>query len=238
MRTITRSQVRLVDRTAIEQLGIPGVVLMENAGINAAVAIINVLGNVCRVPLHEARVVVLCGGGNNGGDGYVIARHMHNWGAAVDIYSVQDPDGLSGDAAVNYGICRNMGLPIHKVTDSSALDKHAPDWAQGDILVDALLGTGFEGQVRPHLAAAIERVNRLDGPFVLCVDIPSGLDCDSGCPSNATVRGDMTVSFVAAKAGFSHEQAGEYVGQIKVADIGVPPELIDRVLSGRSSSHI
>jgi hydroxyethylthiazole kinase-like uncharacterized protein yjeF len=230
MDSLTRKQVRQVDRLAIEQLGMPGILLMENAGINATVAILSLIDNTCRLPHNQAQATVLCGGGNNGGDGYVIARHLHNWGVPVNIFTACDPDTLTGDAQTNYLICRNMGLPITPITGADELASCAPGWQEADVLIDALLGTGFTGQVRPHLAAVIETVNSLDGPRIVAVDIPSGLDCDSGQLTNATIRADLTISFVAAKIGFAQEQAAAYLGQVKIADIGVPHRLIEQVL--------
>lgn len=231
MQALTREQVRQVDRLAIQELGIPGVVLMENAGCRAAEVVLDVLRDRCGLEPEAGRVVVLCGGGNNGGDGYVIARHLHNQGVAVTVFGVTDPARLTGDAAVNHSICEKMGLAVCRIDSDEQLHGAAQAWSDAHIVVDALLGIGFTGTVRPQMAAVIERCNAVEGPKIVAVDVPSGLDCDTGQPSNAMIRADVTVTFVAPKPGFGMASARPYVGEVIVADIGVPPALIDRVLS-------
>lgn len=226
MTALSRDQVRQVDRLAIHQLGIPGVVLMENAGRSATNVVCDVLHDQCHVGPESASVTVLCGGGNNGGDGYVMARHLHNQGVAVTVDSVVDPQRLAGDAAIHHAICLKMGLPVRPATTGTQLATAAADWAHAHVIVDALLGTGFTGQVRPHMASVIQRCNHLIGPVVVAVDVPSGIDCDTGMPSNATIRAQVTVTFVAQKRGFEAPQARPFVGRVVVADIGVPPELV------------
>ena len=231
---LTRSQIREVDRLAIEALGIPGVVLMENAGLNATHRLLACAHDRHGLDPGDIHAAVLCGGGNNGGDGYVIARQLHNLGATVMIYALKEPAELSGDAATNHAICAHMGLSIERVVDQSQVAAAAGRWERANVLVDALLGTGFRGEVRQPLAASIEAVNRWrqggDRRMVMAVDIPSGLDCDKAAPSNATVAADLTVTFVAAKAGFESEAARPWLGELAVADIGAPPELVQRVL--------
>ena len=218
---LTRAQVREVDRIAIEEIGIPGIVLMENAARGLADAAREL------VEPAAARVAIVCGGGNNGGDGYALARHLHNAGAEVRCYAVKPVAELRGDAAVNAGIAERMGLPVETVAERGAIEAAAPGWRDSDLVVDALLGTGFAGTVRDPVAAAIERINA--APAVLAVDIPSGLDADAGEPSNATVRATATVTFVAEKVGFRAAAARPYLGALHVAGIGAPRELIDRV---------
>lgn len=235
MQPLTRQQVRAVDRLAIEELGIPGVVLMENAGRSAAEAILNLLRQR-KTSAPRAKVGILCGGGNNGGDGYVIARHLHNHGHAVTIFAAVAPENLKGDAAIHAAIVRNMALTIHVIRDEIQAIALATEWPAMDLLVDALLGTGFTGDsVRPPLAPMIRQANaaRERGVAVVAVDLPSGLDADTGQAAAPTLRADLTVTFVAPKIGFAH--AAEWLGQVNVADIGIPPELIPRV-AGESTS--
>ncbi len=227
---MTRDQVRQVDRLAIQTLGIPGVVLMENAGRNTAATVLELLRQKHRIEPTAARAVILCGGGNNGGDGYVIARHLHNARVSVVVHPVVDPAQLTGDAAINYTICQKIGLDIVPILNADALAAAARLWPQAHVMVDALLGTGFTGIVRPHLASVIDCCNRISGPTVVAVDVPSGLDCDTGMPSNATIRAHVTVTFVANKVGFTQPEAQRWVGEVVVADIGTPPELIQTVL--------
>ena len=211
--TLTREQVRAIDRRAIEEFGVPGVVLMENAGRGAAEVLLS-LG-------ARGRVDICCGKGNNGGDGFVIARHLDNRGVPLRVLLFADPAGLSGDAAINYEIIRRSGLAIDVragAVDAEALRQElsAAEW-----IVDALFGTGLSGPVRGPLAAGIAAINA-SGAKVLAVDIPSGLDCDSGEPLGPTVRAHHTVTFVAPKKGFASPAAREWVGVVHVADIGAP----------------
>jgi len=166
--------------------------------------------------------VVLCGGGNNGGDGYVIARHLHIAGVTVEVYAASDPTRLSGDALTNRKIIERMPLAHYNILTERQLAAASADWNRAHIVVDALLGTDFTGEVRPQLAAVIERCNELTRPLVVAIDLPSGLDCDTGRPSNATIRAHWTLTFVAMKQGFKFKRAKEYAGKILVCGIGAP----------------
>lgn len=218
---MTRQAVREIDRAAIEDYGMPGVILMENAGRGAAQAILEMLEDPA-----SARVAVVCGAGNNGGDGFVIARHLYNQRVDVTLYLAVDGEKLKGDARVNHDIACRMGLPMRPLRSAEQLDDAAGHLSTCAVIVDALLGTGFSGSVRAPFDAIIERINDLRGPKVVAVDVPSGLDCDTGQPSNATVRADVTATFVAPKIGFSKPGAGDYVGRVVTIDIGVPRDLI------------
>jgi hydroxyethylthiazole kinase-like uncharacterized protein yjeF len=235
MLTLTRDQVRQFDRLAIEELGIPGVVLMENAGRHAANAVLDVIEHDLQLLAHDAAVVIFCGGGNNGGDGYVIARHLNNCGVDVVAYAVKDPGELTGDAAIHAAIAVKMELvePMTQPDQRARVADGASGW---QVIVDALLGTGFTGEVRDELADVIYMVNgaRKQGAKVVSIDIPSGLECDTGLASgedgDTTITADLTVTFVAAKAGLVLEEAKPYVGEIEVVDIGAPAELIEQVV--------
>lgn len=228
MQPLTRAQVRQVDERAITELGIPGIVLMENAARGAS----EVLQRLAQ-PHGWNTAALLCGSGNNGGDGYAVARLLHNAGWRVELFAAADPARLQGDARINADICQRMGLPTTLMLDEAQLAAAAQRWGSCPVLIDALLGTGFQGPVRPHLAAVITQVNRARaaGAFVLALDVPSGLDCDAGVPSNAAVEADCTVTFVAPKLGFTDPSAAPFLGMVEVAGIGVPPSLIERVRS-------
>jgi len=210
-----------VDRMAIEQIGIPGVVLMENAGRNTTEAILRLLPAPA-----GGRVCIVCGSGNNGGDGFVIARHLHNAGVSVVILLAAEPDKLAGDARTNYDIAQRMSLPIHPLRTPQQLAEQRATLEQADVIVDALLGTGFTGQPRAPLDALIRAINAAEKAKVVAVDLPSGLDCDTGKPADPCVRADLTVTFVARKIGLDQPAASNHVGRVIVADIGVPPELV------------
>ena len=212
---LTREQVRAFDKHAIEQLGIPAVVLMENAGRGTA-QVLQSLG------IHGP-VVICCGKGNNGGDGLVIARHLASAGFSTLSLLFAWPEGLSPDAAIQWNIVQKMGLPTQAWFDKKIDEtKLAASLAQADWIVDALFGTGLTGPVRAPLDRVIELMNASPAR-VLAVDIPSGLDADTGEPLGATVRAEHTVTFVAPKIGFSRCDADAFVGRVHVIDIGIAP---------------
>jgi NAD(P)H-hydrate epimerase len=211
---LSRDEVRAIDRRAIDDFGVPGAVLMENAGRGAAEVMLS-LG--ARGP-----VVICCGKGNNGGDGFVIARHLDNRGVPVRVLLFARPEELSGDAALNYHILSRSGLPIEvragPPVDAESLRR---ELAAAEWIVDALFGTGLTGAVRPPFDQVIAAINA-SAAKVLAVDIPSGLDCDTGEPLGATVRAQHTVTFVALKKGFANPAARAWLGTVHVADIGAP----------------
>jgi hydroxyethylthiazole kinase-like uncharacterized protein yjeF len=222
--SLTREQTRAVDRYAIEVWGIPGVVLMENAGRNAAEHIVRWARRLPQTA--RPRVAIICGKGNNGGDGFVIARHLVRAGFDVHVFLAAEASTLTGDAAINYEIVEKMGLRISPLLGAADLNAAADQWRGCSILVDALLGTGFEGEVREPYRAIIERINAVNAKLVVAVDVPSGLDVDRGVPGGVAVRATHTVTFVAEKVGYSAKTAKSYLGRVTVADIGVPVEII------------
>jgi len=224
---LSRAQSRRVDQIAIEDFGIPGIVLMENAARNASDIIFERYREFSLHATNSPRVLIACGGGNNGGDGYAIARHLHNRGVAVALLAAVPGSKLTGDARINFDIALRMNLPIAPWPSEQC---HA--WFDNGpaIMVDALLGTGFSGEVRAPMDGLIDRMNAIDVNRI-AIDVPSGLDCETGRPSDATVRADLTITFVALKSGFVQPAAKPYLGDVKVVDIGAPPEVLDRVLS-------
>ncbi|HNS22941.1 MAG TPA: NAD(P)H-hydrate epimerase [Sedimentisphaerales bacterium] len=218
-RVMTREEVRAVDAWAIHEIGVPGVVLMENAGRSCAELAMQKLASVA-----DPSVCVFCGVGNNGGDGYVIARHLLNAGIRTRTVLCGDPAKVQGDARINLGILERLGRPVDHV-DPSGPDALARIQAFGrdaSLIVDALFGTGLRGELRPEYRALIEAINALRRP-ILAVDIPSGLDCDTGQPLGTAIRAAYTVTFVAVKKGFLAPSAGGYTGELHVASIGVEP---------------
>jgi NAD(P)H-hydrate epimerase len=209
---LSRDEVRAVDRRAIEQYGVPGVVLMENAGRGAAEILV---GLGARGPVR-----ICAGKGNNGGDGFVIARHLDIQQVPVRVLLFARTEQLTGDAATNFRIVEKAGLPITVFGDVNEQALTA-EFATSDWVVDALFGTGLTGPVRPPFDRVIAAINT-SGARVLAVDIPSGLDCDTGRPLGATVRAEHTVTFVAPKKGFAEPEAKEWLGQVHVVGIGAP----------------
>ncbi|MBI1370589.1 MAG: NAD(P)H-hydrate epimerase [Planctomycetes bacterium] len=220
----TREQARRIDGAAMEHYGIPGIVLMENASRGLALQALRMLGWPDIRP--EAHVLILCGGGNNGGDGLAAARHLHNAGIGLTIVLTHDLGSYKGDAEINLNIVRMMNLNIVEAADDPlAALVHEPPC---DLIIDGLLGTGLASPVRPPLDKVIAWVNEQDTP-VLAIDIPSGLDCDSGEPLGCAVRATATVTFVGVKRGFLTASARPYLGDVTVTDIGVPRELIEQL---------
>ena len=210
--SLTRAEVRDGDRRAIHEFGIPALVLMENAGRGAAELLV-ALG------IHGP-VAICCGKGNNGGDGLVIARHLFNHGCAVTVHLFAQPDALSAEAVVHWNVVQKMQIPArvwHEI-DETAL---SAELAKAEWLVDALYGTGLEGPVRPPLDRAITIINGSPGA-VFAIDIPSGLDADTGEPMGATIRARHTATFVAQKKGFANSAARHWLGKVHVVDIGAP----------------
>jgi NAD(P)H-hydrate epimerase len=225
---LTRAQVREVDRKAIEEYEVPGVVLMENAGRNATQLISGWLPK-------GGSVAIVCGRGNNGGDGFVIARHLHNAGVDVALLMACDPQRLTGDAATNARIAEKMSLPFVPFQTEAEIAQARAHLGRAAIIVDGVLGTGFSGDVRSPLDQVIHAINAAKADRVVAIDVPSGLDCDTGRPSNATVVAHETITFVARKAGFQAEGASAYTGNVHVADIGAPREAVQAVLSAAAS---
>jgi NAD(P)H-hydrate epimerase len=241
---LTRQQSRELDRRAEDDYGISGLVLMENAG-RGAVDVLERLG-------IDGPVVILCGKGNNAGDGFVAARHLAIRGHDCRVMLLCPANELRGDAATNFAILQKSDVPIVDLSrgdDSERAGSRAPtrsvgrspDALRGALgrhgagaawLVDAMLGTGVEGEPRPPFDAAIDWMNARDAKTqVMAVDVPSGLDCDTGRPAAHTVRADHTCTFAAMKVGFTKPEAAAYTGQVHVCDIGTPPGLLRDVSS-------
>jgi NAD(P)H-hydrate epimerase len=220
LRVMSRDEVRRVDAWAIEEIGVPGVVLMENAGRSCAE-----LAQQKLVGVDQPKVCIFCGTGNNGGDGYVIARHLLNAGAQVRIVLCGEPDKVRGDARVNLDILERLGHAVEPLDPGAEdLSTYVGAFAgEADLIVDALFGTGLHGELSREFQSLIEAINRLSRP-ILAVDIPSGLDCDAGEPLGAAIRAACTITFVAMKRGFlASPEATRYTGEIYVASIGVEP---------------
>lgn len=214
---MSRDQVRDVDRRAISEYGMPGVVLMENAGRGAAELLIE-LG-------IAGRVIICAGKGNNGGDGYVIARHLQNRGFEAEVWLFCNPTELSGDAAINYRILQAAGWAGRVIDDNADFAALFAELQSDDWIVDALLGTGTRGALRPPFPEIIAAINQSVAK-VFAIDLPSGMDCDTGKPLGTCVRAEQTATFVAPKLGFDQPGATAWTGTVHVIDIGVPRDLI------------
>jgi NAD(P)H-hydrate epimerase len=236
-RFLTREQSRELDRRAIDEFGIPGLVLMENAG-RGCVDVLEQLG-------IDGPVVILCGKGNNAGDGFVIARHLEIRGHDCRVLMLAPPEVLTGDAATNFAILQKTNVQIMNVTGRAGVETGDSHTISAEVLkqlgaqaanaawiVDAILGTGARGEPRPPFDAAIDWMNAQPAKK-LAVDLPSGLDCDTGQPAAHTVRANHTCTFAAMKIGFTQPAAKPYLGIVHVCDIGVPPQQIEQVAQSR-----
>ncbi len=221
-KSLTREEMRELDRKAIEEYKIPGIVLMENAGRNVAEEVLKMIGDP-----QQTRVAVLCGKGNNGGDGFVIARHLHNHHVPVEVFLVARISDIlkDRDAGTNLQILLNMKMPVNELLNITDVNSTLKDLSNCTILVDALFGTGLSGEVREPFKTFIQKVNNLDRPIV-AVDIPSGLDCNTGKVLGAAIKATKTVTFASSKRGFYLEDGPNYTGEVIVTDISIPVELI------------
>jgi NAD(P)H-hydrate epimerase len=220
---LTRDQARELYRRAMEEFGVPSIVLMENAGRGMA-ELLTSLG-------IQGRVVLCCGKGNNGGDGFVMARHLDNAGARVRVLLFADPATLSGDALVNYRIIERSGLSIRAFSGESSDEKAVvEELALADWIVDALFGTGLRGAIGPPLDRVVSAINAAPGR-VFAVDIPSGLDSDTGHPLGPVVRAHHTATVAAPRKGFTTAGAGTWLGKVHVVDLGIPRKLLAEVMA-------
>ncbi|MCK4546605.1 MAG: NAD(P)H-hydrate dehydratase [Candidatus Eisenbacteria sp.] len=221
MKVSTAGEMRSIDTRAIQGMGIPGLDLMERAGSAVARVTQEILGSE-----PGGRVVVLCGKGNNGGDGFVAARLLKEHGVRVEAVLLAPGDKLAGDAATNRQRAIDAGVPVREVLDSDALDAESETIFGADVVIDAILGSGISGDVRGLALEAIEAVNR-DAECVVAVDAPSGLDCDTGRILGSCIGADITVTFGLPKRGHLLMPGREMVGGLAVIDIGFPREAIE-----------
>ena len=218
---VTADEIREMDRQTIEDLGVPGVVLMENAGRAVFEVVLDAYADGDGGP-----VAILCGAGNNGGDGYVVARHLHQLGVPCAVYLAAPRERIQGDARINLDILDHLPVPIWELeTDGEALDVAME---RASVLVDALLGTGLNSEVRGRYRDIIEQANT-SGAFKVAVDIPSGIRADDGALLGVAFEADVTVTFGAPKRGLALRPGADAAGEIIVADIGIPPQVVDAV---------
>jgi hydroxyethylthiazole kinase-like uncharacterized protein yjeF len=217
-----RMSSRAVDREAMVRYGMPTILLMENAAIALRGQALRMLTGVPAEPTRRGEpILIICGSGNNGGDGYALARHLHNHGCSLEILALGAPrEGT--DARINYDICAKMNLSI-----TSGRQNLRVQAREADVIVDAIFGTGLDRPVEGESREVIEWINAAGRP-VLAADIPSGLDCDTGLPLGAAVHATRTVSFLGLKKGFTaNTDSRRYTGDVVVGDIGVPRELLE-----------
>ena len=228
MKAVTAEEMRALDRRATEEFGIPSLLLMENAGRGIADLICS---------LSFPKIIIFSGKGNNGGDGFVAARHLHNRGLQVKVLLLADPAQLKGDAALNFEIISKMKIPVvilmpevdpkgllrgesHKIL-RSAQEAMLRDAMTADLIVDALFGTGLRAPLEGLEALAVQAMNQ-PGCRVLAVDIPSGIDSDTGEVRGIAVKAEMTAALGLAKQGLLRGEGPRHAGEIRLLDIGLP----------------
>ncbi len=220
MKVVTAQEMRDIDRKAMTDFKIPGVVLMENAGIQVVRAVLE------KLPFVQGRTVtIFAGRGNNGGDGLVAARHLFNMGADVKVLMLGNSEKIAGDAALNLEIWKRMGQKVYSVTRMDDINAVRLFLAKTDIVVDAIYGTGFKGVVKDYAGRVIDAVNACDRP-VISVDIPSGLEADTGRVNGPCIMAGLTVTFGLPKVGLLLEPGASCAGELMVADISLPASLL------------
>lgn len=221
--TLSRDEVRELDRRAIQEYALPGIVLMENAG--RGVAELLQLLNPSRMPTF-----ILCGPGNNGGDGFVIARHLDNHGWPTRTYLFADRVSVKGDALINLEVASRSHLITATqnswTNEVAHVEQQLASMQRPAWVVDALFGTGLTRALQDPYVRIVTAINQ-SNHSILSVDLPSGLDCDTGVPLGPTIRAHHTATFVAPKQGFLNPKSRECTGEVHVIDIGVPRKLID-----------
>ena len=223
MYVVTAQQMKDMDRLTIESFGIPGLVLMENAARGATDALFRHFPNV-----RSLKVGIAAGHGNNGGDGFVIARYLAGANVPVDVYLLSKRKKVKGDAAANLKLLDRMKVPVHEVTDVTRFESYQDKMKSCNLWIDAMLGTGLTSDVRGLFKQMITQLNAAQTP-VLAVDIPSGLDSDTGKPRGCCVQATVTVTFGLPKIGHVVLPGSEFVGKLEVIDIGIPSSVVDDV---------
>ena len=222
MKVVTAQQMREIDKTAIEEWKIPGVVLMENAGINVLSTMEDYFGD-----LKGFKVTIIAGKGNNGGDGCVVARHLKNRGGIPQIILLAEKEKIKGDARINLDTVLKGGVEVFEVSNREMFNARIRKIIkESDIIVDAILGTGLSEAARGFYANVIEYLNELDTPIV-SIDLPSGLSSDTGEIKGPSVMADVTVTLCLPKISLVSYPAAHFAGYVEVGDIGIPEKIIE-----------
>ena len=220
MYLVNAKQMQLIDKTTIEDFGIPGRVLMENAGREAT----KIFTKIFKNSLNK-KIAIAAGSGNNGGDGFVIARTLNFYGYDVTLFLFSDSKKIKGEAKDNFNLLNSLDIPIIILDTPEKFNNNKKMMSTADVWIDAILGTGLKYQVKEHIKNVIEYINNLKKP-IFAIDMPSGLNSDTGLPNGISIIADYTVSFGLAKIGQKLYPGAKYIGKLQVADIGIPPHII------------
>jgi hydroxyethylthiazole kinase-like uncharacterized protein yjeF len=213
---ISAAEIRKMDESAIRDYSMPGLLLMENAGRSVSEIIFR--------DYKPCKVLIFAGKGNNGGDGLVVARHLTNHGYSVQLALFEDPVGLKDDPLLNFSIICKMDIPWIRI-DAISEEEIFSFCKKSELMVDAIFGVGIHSSVRGIFAKAIRAINGSQRP-VVSIDIPSGLDADTGLVHGVVVKATKTVTLALPKRGLFEGEGPRYAGKIEVADIGIPRELL------------
>ena len=222
---VTAKEMQEMDRRAIEDFGIPGMVLMENAGRGATRFLFEQFPDI-----ENKRVGVISGRGNNGGDGYVVARYLKQKGIHVQVYLLATAARIQGDAATNLKFLKPLDIPLVEIPDKASFSKYQSEMAGVEVWIDAILGTGLKSDVKGFFKTVIEFINSLNKP-VFAVDVPSGLNSDTGQVCGACIRASATATFAFAKTGHIIHPGVQYTGALNIVDIGIPPHIVEETMS-------
>ena len=223
MRVLNTQQMREADRRTIDEIGIPAIVLMENAGRQAVAAM-----EAAFEDLATSHVGVLCGRGNNGGDGFVVARTLVQRGVETSVFLLGGVADVRGDARTNLEVLGRIGLTVVEITNAQEWELHFSEISRCDLLVDAILGTGFHGQLSGLLETVVADVNGLGVP-VVAIDLPTGVSADTPDVEGEAIEASMTVTLAAPKIPLVLPPADSHSGDLVIADIGIPLPLLDDV---------
>jgi len=217
MRSVTREEMQRLDQTAIENYSIPSLLLMENAG--------RAVSEVIRRAFPSVEVVIFSGKGNNGGDGLVVARHLANWGYKVRVILLENPLNLRPDPRTNHAIVQKMKIPLFVADERTPVEVFASYCQQVELIVDAIFGIGINSLITGRFSRAVHAINGSERP-VVSIDIPSGLDANTGEVHGIAIKAVMTVALALTKKGFYTAQGPVHTGKIETVDIGIPHDLL------------
>ena len=220
-RVFSCQEIKQLDKHTIEKIGIPGMVLMENAGL----AVVHYLE--AHLQQEYDKVLICCGKGNNAGDGLVVARHLWNHDYDVEVLLFEQPEDYSKDTYTNYLIAKNCQVPMHQVHEQSLKVIKKNILSNANWIVDALFGIGFQGHLQGVYSELVSAINQSNAQ-VLSIDVPSGLNADSGQALGICIQADVTLTFVGVKQGFLTSEAQHYLGELHVMDIGIPKIMVQQ----------
>lgn len=220
MNVVTPKQMNEIDKFTIENIGIPGLLLMENAGLSVVSEVEKLLG-----PMENKKVIIFAGKGNNGGDAFVVARHLFNKGAKITVYITSERQTIKGDAIVNLNIIEKMDIGIIELLKKAQMEELKQELFLTDMIIDGIFGTGLRGEVRGFEAEVIESINS-SGKSIVAIDVPSGTCALTGKVLGISIKAGKTVTFCLPKLGIVIQPGCENAGEMTVADISIPEEVI------------